>query len=141
MGLGRVATVCGCGTQGRVQMKALAQFDAFPDEGAAGQFRLMGRALVLDALHRREEARAELATLESSYGEYTPYFVGVVYAAFGDADRAYAYFDRAIEIHDVSIFDIVSNPWQSLATVRADPRFPVLLRKMGIMAGPADGGR
>jgi eukaryotic-like serine/threonine-protein kinase len=110
--------------------EALALFDANPDR----TLRLVGRAWVLDRLHRSAESRAALAELEEIAND-GPFFVGNAYALTGDLDRAFRHFELAFEHGDVALVDIAVSPW--LDNVRRDPRYPPLLRKMGLLDEPA----
>jgi hypothetical protein len=105
----------------------LALWNANPDAG----FRLVGRAWVLDRMHRRAESRAALAELEQKTHEGGPYFIGYAYALLGDLDPAFHYFDIAFEHGDVAVIDVVMSPW--LDNVHRDPRYAALVRKMGLL--------
>ena len=113
--------------------KALALFDAIPDSGLG--FRLVGRARVFEAMHRPAEARAAVAELVTKAKNDGPYFVGCGYAAIGDLNRAFESFEEAFAHGDVALIDVAASPW--LDDVRRDPRYPPLLRKMGLLDEPA----
>ncbi|MGZ3438218.1 MAG: protein kinase domain-containing protein, partial [Polyangia bacterium] len=114
--------------EGHVE-KALQAFDAIghPWEG----FRLNGRAVALEALGRRAESRAALAEIERIAADENPLFVGNTYAELGDVDRAFYYYERAFEHHDVAVIDIVSSPW--IDNVRRDPRYAALVHRMRLI--------
>ena len=111
--------------------KALALFDANPERVC----RLLGRAWVLDRMHRVAESRAAIASLLVTDADENPYFVASAYAYTGDLDHAFAYYERAFAHRDVALIDIAASPW--LDDVRRDPRYPPLLRKMGLLDEPA----
>ena len=55
--------------------------------------------------------------------------IAEVYAFLGDADEAFAWFDRAIERRDASLLETVTDPF--LDGIRDDPRFDELLERLG----------
>ena len=77
---------------------------------------------------RGAEARALLGSIERE-GNVPPYLLGTVYAALGEADHAFAWFDRAYQAHDEEMLAIKVDP--KLRSLRSDPRYHALLRKMG----------
>ena len=88
-----------------------------------------GRALI--ALGRRNEGHAMLDSMltEAGRGYFNAYAVAKAYAAMGDADRAFAWLDRA---HAQRTFWIIGLPFDdAFIALRADPRFAVLLRRIG----------
>jgi adenylate cyclase len=60
----------------------------------------------------------------------SPAWFAMVYAGLGDKDRAFAYLDSAyLDRSRELIFLKVAARWDGL---RSDPRFQVLLRKVGL---------
>jgi eukaryotic-like serine/threonine-protein kinase len=117
--------------------KALAIYDSMPPERR--DFVLGGRAAVLKAMHRTAESRAALAELEAKVGKDSPTFVGMGLAEAGDLDRAFYYFDYAVEMHDPTLRRMISSPW--LANVHHDPRYRVILGKLGLLDDGASEGQ
>jgi TolB-like protein/cytochrome c-type biogenesis protein CcmH/NrfG len=94
------------------------------------RYRDVGRALALDALGRRTEADRALAVAEAKYPGVVEYPIAVVYANRNDFDMAFAWLDRAFQMHDGWVPWL---PWDPLLkNLRGDPRYRVLLRKMNL---------
>ena len=98
------------------------------DNEAADGHQAAGRALVYQSMGDTERAREQLETLIALGNRWT-YEIAEVYAYLGDADEAFAWFDRAIERRDASLAATVTDPF--LDGIRDDPRFDELLRKLG----------
>ncbi|HVP68365.1 MAG TPA: tetratricopeptide repeat protein [Anaeromyxobacteraceae bacterium] len=99
-----------------------------PDEGQ----RLLGEALVEHDLGHEAAAGKALSTLVEKYPKKA-YEVASVYAWYGDRDRAFEWFDRAVAAHDSALADVRYDPL--LSKIRGDPRYAMLLRRMNF---PAD---
>ena len=94
------------------------------------RYRDVGRALALDALGQRTEADRALAVAEAKYPGVVEYPIAVVYANRNDFDMAFAWLDRAFQMHDGWVPWL---PWDPLLkNLRGDPRYRVLLRKMNL---------
>ena len=94
------------------------------------RYRDVGRALALDALGRRTEADRALAVAEAKYAGVVEYPIAVVYANRNDFDTAFAWLERAFQMHDGWVPWL---PWDPLLkNLRGDPRYKVLLRKMNL---------
>ncbi len=78
---------------------------------------------------RRAEALALLQSLEGQKS-ISPYLLGTVYVALGDADHAFEWFERAFRAHDEELTAIKVDP--KVRSLRSDPRFIALLRKLGL---------
>ncbi len=81
---------------------------------------------------KREQAQKNLAELlEMSKQRYiSPASIAAVYAALGDKDKAFAWLEEADKEHDVMVARLkVDSRFDSL---RADPRFQDLLRRVGL---------
>ena len=106
---------------------ALEQMNQETDE----RYREAGRALALDALGRRGEADRALAEAESKYPQVVQYPIALVYANHDDRDRAFAWLDRAYQLHDGWIPTWL--PWDPLlSNLRSDSRYKAFLRKMNL---------
>ena len=79
--------------------------------------------------NKSREILEELLALSEE--KYVPrYEIGVIYAALGEKDRAFASLEKAVEERSSSVVTINTNP--SLDSLRSDPRFMILLEKMGL---------
>ncbi|HSQ58918.1 MAG TPA: hypothetical protein VLT84_00560, partial [Acidobacteriota bacterium] len=65
-------------------------------------------------------------------GEFASYDVAAVLAFLGRDDEAFRWLDRSIEKREPAAIELLQDPF--LKTLRADPRFPTLLRRVGIDA-------
>lgn len=81
---------------------------------------------------KREEAQKNLAELlQMSKERYvSPTSIGIVYAALGDRDQAFAWLDKADRAHDAMVIRLKVDP--RLASLRPDPRFADLVRRIGL---------
>jgi TolB-like protein/Tfp pilus assembly protein PilF len=104
---------------------ALAQFQQEQDEN----WRLMGRAMALHALGRKDEADAALTELIAKYETDSAYNIAYVLAFRGETDRAFAWLDKAVEFHDTGIVEIGTDPM--FASIHSDPRWLPFLRSVG----------
>jgi DNA-binding winged helix-turn-helix (wHTH) protein/TolB-like protein/tetratricopeptide (TPR) repeat protein len=84
---------------------------------------------------RLAEARAAVDRLTalSASGYVSPFFFGVAHASLGDADAAFAAFDRMCRDRGIGAITVKVNPLSD--PVRRDPRFPELLRRLGLEGG------
>ena len=90
------------------------------------------RGYVLAKMGRAEEARAVLQTLEALARErYMPACaMAQVHVGLGDFDQAFAWLDRAVEMHDVHLASLPADAkWDAL---RGDARFADVLRRCGL---------
>jgi adenylate cyclase len=91
-----------------------------------------GLAITYARLGRNEEARKVLDDLIRM--AVTKYFpadqIASVYVALGENDEAFRWLDRAVEEHSGSIHRVTSAP--EFRPLRADQRFPDLLRHIGL---------
>ena len=106
--------------------EAEASVDQEPNEG----YRLMARAIVAyDRGNQVSSAKARDELITKS-GLSMAGWIAIVYAHQGQADQAFAWFDRAAQEHDRMI------PWLKnyslIANLHTDPRWPVFLHKIGL---------
>ena len=90
---------------------------------------------------RRVEALEEIARLqaEANAGRYVSHFtIATIYAGLGDKDRAFAALDSAFVEHAWPMFTLSFDPLMD--GLRADPRFAVLLQKVGLASARKTGG-
>jgi adenylate cyclase len=106
---------------------------ALTSMGAPRNLSEIGGCLVLayDALRRKSEADEVLTELEKSHADAAAYAIGRVYADRGQIDQAFKWFDRAYTQRDQDLLFLGVDPL--LKNVQSDPRFEILLRKMGLL--------
>jgi TolB-like protein/DNA-binding winged helix-turn-helix (wHTH) protein len=80
----------------------------------------------------REEGRKILAEMQAlSHSRYVPPdYIAMVYEGLGDRDRAIEWYQRAVEERSMNIWVL---PDQRLDSIRTDPRFQKLMRRMGLL--------
>src|ERR1700722_16132757 len=93
--------------------------------------RLQCTADALWVLGQRPEADALLQQALTKYGNTQAYGIAGCYAVRGDKDAAFRWLDRALENGEAQPSLMRSDP--SLRSLRADPRFDALLRKMKLL--------
>jgi hypothetical protein len=83
-----------------------------------------------------QEARIEM---QAPYADQicVPYDMGVGYLRLGDRDRAFAWFNKAIDHHCVMMINLKIDPL--LDSIRSDPRYHQLLQRMKLAGSPSDG--
>ena len=84
---------------------------------------------------RTEEAlRAASSMIEAAnHGRKNAYDVAAVFSSLGRRDEAFQWLDRAVQERQGSVNDLKLDP--VFAGLRSDPRFPALLRRMGLPVG------
>jgi tetratricopeptide (TPR) repeat protein len=102
---------------------AMSDGDQEPKAALAHAYAMIGR---------RAEAEKMLGDLErkSTSGYVSPYLIAIVYAGLGDKDRAFEFLEKAYQERSLEF------SWQIKAdlridTLRSDPRFQALLRRLG----------
>jgi serine/threonine protein kinase/tetratricopeptide (TPR) repeat protein len=96
---------------------------SWPLEEIAREYALAGK--LPDA---RQALRDLLA--RSQHSHVSPYGIAKVYAALGDKDQAFAQLEQAYSQRSVFIVDLKVDP--ELDSLRSDPRFGDLLRRMNL---------
>ncbi|MDQ3666607.1 MAG: hypothetical protein M3410_08530 [Acidobacteriota bacterium] len=81
---------------------------------------------------KREEAQKNLAELlQLSKQRYvSPTLIAFIYAALGDKDQAFVWLDEGYKARDLNVMRLKVDP--RYATLRSDPRFDDLVRRVGI---------
>ena len=77
--------------------------------------------------HAAESQRA-LEILEQKHAKVLAYQIAQVYAWRGESDKAFDWLDRAYRQRDGGLTYLTYNPF--LNSLRGDPRFKALLRKL-----------
>jgi eukaryotic-like serine/threonine-protein kinase len=88
---------------------------------------------------KKTEALAILhELLQMSAQQYvSPYSIALVYVGLGEKDQAFHWLDKAYDEHSVRLINIAVHP--RLAELRSDPRFAVLVKRIGLPMPPASG--
>ena len=95
-------------------------------------FRLTGAALVEHDLGHFAESQRALDDLIARYGHGAAYQIAQVYAWRGETDRALEWLERARAQRDGGLTLLKVDPL--LRSLRADPRYQALLKKMNLLA-------
>jgi TolB-like protein/class 3 adenylate cyclase/Flp pilus assembly protein TadD len=93
-------------------------------------FRLVGLAVAHHAVGNWAESDAALSELIAKHGEDSPYQVAEVYAACGDADKAFDWLERTYAARDPGLSYLQMDPFMHGA--RDHPRWRPFLQKMGL---------
>ncbi|HET9358828.1 MAG TPA: FlgO family outer membrane protein [Vicinamibacterales bacterium] len=88
-------------------------------------------AHVYGRMGRTQEARRMLAEVLSQ-GESAAYYIALAYVGLGERDNAFKWLDRALQKRAGPFNELNAEPM--FDALRADPRFPALLRRMGLPA-------
>jgi serine/threonine-protein kinase len=108
--------------------EALSEFQREQDHS----FAILGVPLALDALGKHAEADKYIARAigDEQVANGAAYQIALVYAARGDKDRAFTWFERAYRQRDAGMLWIKYDPL--LKGLRSDPRFAALVAKVGV---------
>ena len=104
---------------------ALAEIQQEPIE----VWKMISLPMAYHALGRRTESDAALAALIAKYPQDAPYNIAHVYAYRGEPDQAFAWLDKAVEVGDPGISEIVTE--NLFDKIHTDPRWLPFLRKIG----------
>ena len=91
--------------------------------------RLLGLAITDHALGRRADSDATLAAFIPKNEKDWSYNIAAAYAFRGDADKAFAWLEKAIRNADPGLTDIVTD--RLCDPIRSDPRWVPFLRRIG----------
>jgi adenylate cyclase len=106
---------------------ALAEWErvSYDDED-----RWVGRAMLYPALGRQPEADAVLVLLEQSKQD-SPWIMVQVYGFRGDLDKGFEWLDKQYRL-DPTVLNTYLLDDPKLKSLRSDPRYAVLLKKLGL---------
>jgi TolB-like protein/Flp pilus assembly protein TadD len=93
-------------------------------------FREMGTALVEHARGHARESQQALEHLIATSGKESTYQIAEVYAFRGERERAFEWLERSLALQDAGMRYLKHDPL--LRTLRADPRYVALLKKMNL---------
>ncbi len=115
--------------------EALSEFSKaakiFSRVGGAAQFDLASRATLAARSGNRKEGLRLTTRLAASSVPYSPNGyarIAALYASLGDADRAFSYLDKAIQLRQRNLRLFRINP--AFDSLRADPRYQQVLRRL-----------
>jgi len=120
-----------CSQQGRhEQALAAAQRAVEASPGSTMAMSALGYAYA--ASGQRSAAQKLIADLKELAGHryVSPFDIAVVYAGLGDKDEAFEWFERAFADRSTFLSFLRVNP--AMDSLRSDPRFPDLVRRMGL---------
>ena len=92
-------------------------------------YKMIGLPMAYHALGRKADSDAALAALIAKYEKDAPSNIAGVYAYRGEADKAFAWLDKAVEYGDGGLGEIVTD--NLFDKIHADPRWLPFLRKIG----------
>jgi tetratricopeptide (TPR) repeat protein len=90
---------------------------------------MVGLPMAYHALGRKADSDAALAALIAKYEKNASSNIASVYAYRGEADKAFAWLDKAVEYGDPGLGEIVTE--NLFDKIHNDPRWLVFLRKVG----------
>jgi TolB-like protein/Tfp pilus assembly protein PilF len=105
---------------------ALKAMQQEPDEG----HRLEGLVMAYHALGQAAESDTALTELIEKYEQQWAYFIAAVLAYRGEADRAFAWLDKAVQSKTVNLNSIVVEP--RFTNIYDDPRWLPFLESIGM---------
>ncbi len=87
--------------------------------------------IVLHSLGRHEEERPIRQKMIDEYSQTWAFGIVLAFSWHGDLDKAFEWLDVAFEQKDPYMTQLIFNPW--LAPLHDDPRWEVILDKMGLL--------
>jgi TolB-like protein/DNA-binding winged helix-turn-helix (wHTH) protein len=96
---------------------------------SSAYWRSVGLPMVYQALGRKAESDAALATLIEAHKNDAAYNIAYVLAFRGEPDRTFGWLEKAVADRDPGLDDIAIDPL--FARLHQDPRWLPLLRKLG----------
>jgi hypothetical protein len=91
-------------------------------------WKLLAVAIVQHSLHHASESQQALDALIRDRQKDAAYQIAEVYAWRGESDQAFAWLDRAYRQRDGGLIFLKTDYF--LKSVRSDPRYATLLRRM-----------
>lgn len=113
--------------QGRAA-EALKEMEQEP----GAMWSLTGKALVYQALGRKQDSDAALAQLIHDHQQHMAFQIAEIYAYRGEPDKAFEWLDRAREQRDSGLRSVKIDPL--LKPLRRDARYAELLKKLNLSA-------
>lgn len=114
------------------RVQAISEYQKAVELSGADQDALAALAYGYAGIGRVAEARKILHDLEqkSVNGEVSPYIVATIYASLGEKQKAFEFLEKAYQERSVELsWSLNADP--RLDSLRSDPRFQSLLRRVG----------
>ena len=92
-------------------------------------WRMVGLPMAYHALGRKTDSDAALGALIAKLEKEAPYNIAYVHAFRGEADKTFAWLDKAVEYGDPGIASVMTD--NLFDNVHEDPRWVPFLRKIG----------
>jgi TolB-like protein/lipoprotein NlpI len=99
----------------------------------AGFWQDFAMVMSLYALERQSEASECFALLLETYAEEAPFQIAEIYCCRGESDKAFAWLEKACELHDNGLVQLLASSW--LKPLHTDTRWPQVLERMKIHRG------
>ena len=99
------------------------------EQETSDPWKMFGLPMAYHALGRKADTDSAMAALTAKLEKDAPYNIAYVYAYRGEADKAFACLDKAVEYGDPGIGEIVTE--SLFDKIHADPRWLSFLRKVG----------
>ncbi len=111
--------------------EALAEFERAVVTGTARDRAQLAYAYAITG--QRTEATVLLREVLAPEGDFSPPLlqVAMAYVGLGDADEAFRWLERATEEHDPHVLGL--NIFPAFRPLRSDPRFDILVRRLGLV--------
>jgi serine/threonine protein kinase/Tfp pilus assembly protein PilF len=92
--------------------------------------RLTGLSDVYWRMGRREESDQALAQLEAKHAKDSAFQIAALYAIRGEVDTSFRWLERGLEERDAGLNQVACEP--IFEPLHGDPRWPVVLRRIGL---------
>ena len=110
--------------------EALESFQLLDENvGVLEYFQIMGRAMALHDLGRREESAAALAEFEQQWSDEYPQQMAQAFAYVGQLDKAFLWLERSLPAGTINLQ--LDFPKPLFNALRDDPRWPALMERIG----------
>jgi TolB-like protein/DNA-binding winged helix-turn-helix (wHTH) protein/Tfp pilus assembly protein PilF len=112
--------------------EAIAEFQKAVDLSGGNAMSLLTLGHAYAVAGRKDEARQQLQKLAAlSQRQYVPaLYFAFIYGSLGETDRAFEWVKKACDERSEYLVNLKVDP--SLDDIRSDPRFPALLRRVGL---------
>ena len=105
--------------------EANAEYQKIP---ADNLFRITSEAILAARTRDKAGATTRIASLQQLAGDAASYQYAQIHAQLGEADRAFAALDKALEVKDPGLMNLKKDP--VFDPIRPDPRFAALLKRL-----------
>ena len=113
----------------KMYREAVAELQKSLSPSGAGPSQTAILAHIYGRMGRVEEARTLLSSV-LSLADPPSYYIALAYVGLGDKDNAFRWLDKTLEERAGPFNELNADPM--FDPLRADPRFPTLLRRMGL---------